>query len=63
MTYTYTTQAQIRSAFWNNHPNAERRPGRQNAQPADTRMAFVDYVEMLERDGQISAALAQRVTL
>jgi hypothetical protein len=36
---------------------------RQNKQPADIRMAFVDYVDMLSRDGTISEQLAQRVTL
>lgn len=54
---------EVREAFWNDHPNAERRPGRQNNQAADTRMAFVDYVEMLARSGIISEALAQKVTL
>jgi len=29
----------------------------------DTRCAFVDYVDMLARSGEISESLAQRVTL
>lgn len=59
----YTTQAQIRKAFWAAFPDAVRRPGRQNEQPVDTRMLFCDYVDALARDGEISEALAQRVTL
>lgn len=35
----------------------------QNEYPADTRMAFVDYVDSLARSGDISEALAGRVTL
>ncbi len=62
------TQKQVRAAFWEAqgaeftrrywHPTM-----RQNSYPADVRMAFVDYVDMLARDRQISEALAQRVTL
>jgi len=29
----------------------------------DTRCAFVDYIDMLHRNGQISDALAQNITL
>lgn len=62
-TYQLEDEDDVREAFWNAHPNAERRPGRQNAQAADTRMAFVDYVDMLARNGAISEELAQQVTL
>ena len=42
----------------------ERKPGkRQNDYPADVRMAWVDYVDMLARSGEISAKLSNRVTL
>jgi hypothetical protein len=65
-----TTQKQIRAAFWSAHPNLERearRAGRltapQNHHPADTRAAFVGYVDWLQRCGRISDALADRVTL
>lgn len=67
--YAYTTQDQIRTAFWDTFPDLTRRTGPrgrtlpQNQQPADTRMAFVDYLESLHRDGQVSDALAQRATL
>ena len=58
-----TTQQQIRRQFWLDHPDVLRKPGRQNDQVTDTRMAFVDYVDHLQRSGVISEALAQRVTL
>ena len=66
------TEAQVRRAFWAAHPHAKRnyingnrrpQPAPQNWQPADTRMAFVDYVDQLARGGEISEALASRVTL
>jgi len=72
MKYDYTSQAQVRAAFWQAHPRLPRRwvngvggyPIRpQNSQPTDTRCAFVDYVDMLSKNGGISAELADRVTL
>jgi len=72
MTYTYTTQAQIRAAFWREHPRARRAyvngprrpiPAPQNQQPVDTRIAFCDFVDALSKNGEISAHLADRVTL
>lgn len=57
---------EIRAAFWSAHPefaNEYRKTKRQNDYRADIRMAFVDYVDMLHRDGQISDSLAKRVTL
>ena len=64
----FTTQAQVREAFW---AGVGLRLGncrytkskRQNEYPTDVRVAFVDYVDSLARDGQISEKLAQRVTL
>ncbi len=35
----------------------------QNDYPNDVRMAFVDYVDSLARNGEISEALAQKATL
>ncbi len=59
-----TTEPQVRSAFWAAHPEHHRIRGyRQNDYPADVRLAFVDYVDHLAREGAISDALAQRVTL
>jgi hypothetical protein len=63
---TYTTQKQIRAAFWqgNEHFRSEFRPGKtQNEFNATIRSEFVEFVDMLARDGQISEALAARVTL
>ena len=64
---TYTNQQQIRRAFWDEFESRPdyvpqfRKP--QNRCPTDTRVAFVEFVDMLARDGTISEALAQRVTL
>lgn len=65
-----TTQSALRVAFWQDldaqdYPAPTQRRGRrtQNDYPADVRCAFVDYVDMLARSGEITAALAQRVTL
>jgi hypothetical protein len=57
----YTTQKQIRSAFYAEHPTAKRKP--QNQQPTDTRCAFVDWLDSLHRAGLISDSLANRATL
>ena len=63
----YTTQQQVRDAFWNVYcidgKPREYRGKLQNDLPADLRIAFVDFVDHLARDGAISEALAQRVTL
>ena len=67
--FTYTTQSQVRAAFWEAHPQFRKRPAPagtrwpQNAYNTDTRCAFVNWVDSLARDGAISAALADRVTL
>ena len=66
-----TTQAQVRAAFWRDHanvPGITRRKiknysGNGTMHNTDTRCAFVDYVDMLSRNGDISQALADRVTL
>ena len=66
-----TNQAQVRAAFWRDHanvPGITRRKirnysGNGTMHNTDTRCAFADYVDMLSRNGDISQALAQRVTL
>lgn len=61
-----TTQKQIRAAFWEAHPQWRRIPKFARTlmdYPTDTRCAFVDFVDSLARSGEISEALAQRVTL
>lgn len=69
----YTSQKQIRAAFWLAFPDLPRRryrysPNRSDktaelVYPIDTRCAFVDFVDHLARDGQITEALADRATL
>jgi hypothetical protein len=68
-----TTQKAIRAAFWAAHPALIRRRHRYGwsdsdktaelVHHVDSRMAFVDYVDALARDGVISSELAQRATL
>ena len=63
-----TTQSQIRGAFWRDldvmgAPDTRKSGKRQNDYPADVRVAWVDYVDLLARSGEISQALAARVTL
>jgi hypothetical protein len=68
--YTYTTQKQIREAFWDAHP-WQRKTARvnrtlskgQNAQTCTTRSYFNEYVDELVKYGHISEALADRAIL
>jgi hypothetical protein len=63
--YTYTTQKQVRAAFWDAHQGTRisRKKDRHGDYLTDTRVAFVDFVDCLARNGDISEALAERVTL
>jgi hypothetical protein len=61
--YTYTTQAAVRAEFWVNLASEPVRGWTQNDYPANIRRAFVDFVDSLEKNGDISEALAYRVTL
>jgi hypothetical protein len=66
--YPITTQKQVRAAFWEAFPNLSRKriknyAGNGTMYTTDTRCAFVDYVDWLSKAGQISQALAERVTL
>lgn len=66
-----TTQRQVRKAFWESHnglPGITPRKitnysGNGKMHNTDTRCAFVDFVDALSKDGEISQELAQRVTL
>lgn len=65
-----TTQKQIRASFWQSFPHlAEqaREAGilskRQNHHCATVRCSFVDFVDSLQRSGEISESLANRATL
>jgi hypothetical protein len=62
------TVSEIRRAFWEAHPTMPRKKiaghaGTGKMYPTDTRCAFVDFVDHLARDGQITDSLANRVTL
>ena len=68
--YHYNNQTEVRKAFWETFPDLEEKARRnrtlskgQNAQTADCRMTFCDWVESLSRNVQISDKLAQKVTL
>ncbi len=64
MKHSVTTQKAIRVYFWENHPQFKRRGKTpQNSYPTDVRVAFVDFVDMMRRNDEISEALAGRVTL
>lgn len=60
------TITEVRKAFWNAFPEFKgefRVTKRQNAYNCTIRSAFVQYVDMLERDNEITDSLAKRVTL
>lgn len=64
MSYTYTSQRQLRSAFWRIFSiTANRRRLPSGDYHVDTRCLFCDWIDSLHRDGQISDRLAARVTL
>ena len=64
-----TTQKELRSQFWAIFPELSKRkilnysntPGKDY--PVDTRVTWCDWIDGLERDGEISPALADRATL
>lgn len=66
--YPITNQQTLRLLFWEQHPGLPRRKiknyaGTGTMYPTDTRCAFVDWIDMMCRNGQISEALANRATL
>lgn len=61
--FTFTTQSQIRAAFWEGFHLPRPKRLSSGDYPTDVRCEFCDFVDMLARDGHISEALAQRVTL
>jgi len=68
MKYRITSQKQLRAAFWAAHPAADRKritdyEGTGKMYRTDTRTAWVEYVDAMSRDNQISQALASRATL
>ena len=65
MKYDFTTQAQVRSAFWqgNKHLKHFVKSKTQNEYNATVRSEFVEFVDMLERNNHICEKLANEVTL
>lgn len=71
MRYTYTTQREVRKAFWEAHPDRKQYPQRKitnysgngRMHVTDVRCAFADFVDYLSKNGDISEQLAERVTL
>ena len=61
-----TTQKQVRESFWNAFPEFKseyKKTYTQNQYRTDIRCSFVDYVDSLAKNGEISEKLAQKVTL
>lgn len=68
MEYRITNQRQLRREFWETFPKLNRRKitdysGKGKMYPTDIRCAFVDWVDSLSKNGDISPELADRVTL
>ncbi len=60
------TLTQLRASFWGDHPEfaaLRRSRKRQNDYDVNIRMAWVDYIDAMQRDGTINDALAGRATL
>ena len=65
MQYDFTTQAQVRKAFWqgNEHLKHYVKSKTQNEYKTTIRVEFCDFVEMLRSNDHISEKLANEVTL
>lgn len=68
MKHRLTSQAAIRAEFWRENPHLPRRKirdysGKGKMHSTDTRCAFVDFVDYLERNSDISSDMANKVTL
>lgn len=61
------TFKEIRKMFWNNATPEMKREYRvrktQNDYSCDIRIAFVDFIDSLERDGEITGSQSDRITL
>lgn len=65
-----TNQKQVRASFWQSFPHFEEQARSagilsksQNHHCATVRCSFVDFVDSLQKSGEISEKLANRVTL
>lgn len=64
MTFDFTREGQVRKAFWQGMPTGVQVRGkRQNGYSATIRSEWVEFVDMLQKNGHISESLAERVTL
>lgn len=68
MKYRLTTQRQLRREFRQAFPQLDMRripnySGNGTMHKTDTRCAWVDWIDGLSKDGDISQELAQRATL
>lgn len=65
----YEDEEEIREAFWQNHPQFDSRDYKgqnhpsQNNYNATIRSAWCEWIDYLQKDGQISEELADKVTL
>jgi hypothetical protein len=62
----YRTISEIRSAFWESHPEFiadYRTKKRQNDYKADIRTAFCDWLDSIHKDGLVSDRLRESATL
>ena len=59
---TFTRQSQVRAAFWQGWSSRPKKLKDGNY-PTDVRVEFVEFIDMLARDGHISENLARKVTL
>ena len=63
---TFKTVSEVRTAFWSTFPQFQkeyRKTWRQNQYKCDIRCSFVDFVDGLQKDREITEKLANRVTL
>lgn len=63
-----TNQKELRALFWEQHPNLDKKrirdySGKGLMYVTDTRCTFVDWVDYMQRSGQITEAMADKVTL
>ena len=64
MKYRITNQKEMRQEFWRSFPELNRKKiGAQKHYVCDTRCVWVDWIDLLQKNGDISDVLADRATL
>lgn len=63
-----TTQKELRKLFWQEHEGLPRKKitdyaGTGKMYPTDTRVAWCDWLDAMQKNNQISQELAERATL